>query len=472
VDLLIGDLFRNAARAVPDRVAAAAGAETLTFAQIDLESNKVARALTDLGVSKGDVVAVRSETDLRLVPLFAAIAMLGAVFAPLNPALSDLEVSGIIDRAHPTLVISQSSSTGTLALDEISIRTSSKGTEDISADVHESDPQVVFFTSGSTGRSKGVVLSNRANVLRAHPGGLLEHRGAAVCPYPLFHMGGWTIALQQWAARDAVIFVRPDAEEICGAVERYQATRLNCIPAVWRRILEHVATPAGSKRDMTSLRFADTGTSATPVELLDAIQTTLPSAWLRIFYGSTETGSVAMLEHPDVHRKPGSVGPPAPFVDVNIDETGELTVRSPLLFDGYLNDLAATTAALSDGWFRTGDLADRDEDGYLTITGRRGDVIRTGGEAVSPSEVETTLAELSTIKDVAVVGIPDPTWGEIVCAVIVPDGAQPSLDDIRAHCETRLARFKHPRRIAIVDRIPRTSPTNQVQRRLLVEMLS
>ena len=415
---------------------------------------------------------VRSGTDLLLVPLFGAAAKIGAVFAPLNPALSDDEAAAVIDQAQPALVISQSSSSGTIPLEEISIRSSSKSDDPVAADVAESDPHVIFFTSGSTGRSKGVVLSHRANVLRAHPGALLEPHGAAVCPYPLFHMGGWTIALQQWAARDAVVFSQPDAAQICEAVEQHRAARLNCIPAVWRRILDHIASPAGSKRDLSSLRFADTGTSATPVELLDAIQTALPAAWLRVFYGSTETGSVASLEHPDIARKQGSVGPPAPFVEVRIAVDGELWVRSPLLFDGYFNDPAATAAALVDGWFRTGDLADVDGDGYLSIVGRAGDVIRTGGEGVSPGEVELVLAGHPAVADVAVVGVPDVTWGEVVCAVVVPNGDEPSLDGLRAHCEGRLASFKHPRRLAIVEEIPRTSSTNQVQRRLLVEMLS
>jgi len=241
---------------------------------------------------------------------------------------------------------------------------------------------------------------------------------------------------------------------------------------VWRRILEHLSTPAGSKHDVHSLRFADTGTSATPVELLDAIRTAFPAAWMRVFYGSTETGSVTMLEHPDVQRKPGSCGTPAPFVSVRIDENGELWVRSPLLFDGYFNDDEATARALVDGWFRTGDLSDIDDDGYVSIVGRAGDLIRTGGEGVSPAEVEAALADHPALADVAVVGIPDTTWGEVVCAVVVPNGDAPTLDELRTHCETRLARFKHPRRIAIVERIPRTSPTNQIQRRLLVEMLS
>src|SRR4029077_20505844 len=135
-----------------------------------------------------------------VIPLFAAAAKIGAVFAPLNPALSDDEAATVIDQAQPALVISRSSPRGTVTLDEISIGSSSKSAGDLSYEVSEQDPHVIFFTSGSTGRSKGVVLSHRANLLRAHPGALLEPQGRAVCPYPLFHMGGWTIALQQWAA--------------------------------------------------------------------------------------------------------------------------------------------------------------------------------------------------------------------------------------------------------------------------------
>src|SRR5439155_17195689 len=182
---------------------------------------------------------------------------------------------------------------------------------------------------------KGVVLSHRVSVLRSHPGARLEARGAMVCPYPLFHMGAWTIALQQWQARDRVVFTSADAAEICAAVNRHRATRLNCIPGVWRRILDFLATPAGAAADLSSLRLADTGTSATPVELLSSISTALPDAEVRVFYGSTEAGSVASLAHEDIARKPGSVGVPAPFAEVRVDQGGELWVRGPLLFDGY-----------------------------------------------------------------------------------------------------------------------------------------
>src|SRR5207249_1370207 len=139
--------------------------------------------------------------------------------------------------------------------------------------------------------------------LRTHPGALLEPRGPALCPYPLFHMAAWTIALQQWQARASVVFVdSPDAATICREIARHRAERINCIPALWRRILDHLGRSAA---DLSSIRFADTGTSATTPELLDAIEAALPEASLRIFYGSTEAGSVAMLPHADIRRKPG-----------------------------------------------------------------------------------------------------------------------------------------------------------------------
>jgi len=222
------------------------------------------------------------------------------------------------------------------------------------------------------------------------------------------------------------------------------------------------------------VQAADTGTSATPPELLTSLRAAFPQARVRVFYGSSEAGGVAALDHDDLDRKPGRCGLPSPAAEVRIDDAGELWVRGPLLFDGYFEDPDATADVLVDGWYRTGDLAEADEDRYLSIVGRARDVIRTGGETVAPAEVEAALASLPGVADVAVVGLPDVEWGEVVCAVVVAAdrAAPPTLDELRAHCDGRLATHKHPRRLAALDTIPRTSPTNQVQRRLLVEMLS
>ena len=508
--MLIGDIFRNAARAVPDRSAAVLGDTVLTYAQIDSCANRTARALARLGISRGDRVVVWSATSLDTVPVFAALAKLGAVFAPVNAGLSAAEAMDTVLPADPALIVCDldrveraaevSATTGMpvahiaglaggASADAGEDRGASgavtaslaalAGKEDesdfVSPDVTEHDPQVVFFTSGSTGRPKGAILSHRVNFLRTHPGSQLEPRGAMVCPYPLFHMGAWTIALQQWQARDAVIFLESaDAASICAAIERHRATRLNSIPAVWRRVLDHLASPEGRHRDMTSVRFADTGTSATPLDLLEAIRAAMPNAVVRVFYGSTEAGAVAMLEDADLARKPGSCGPPAPFQQVRLDERGELCTRGPLLFSGYFGNPEATADALADGWYHTGDLAELDSDGYITIVGRARDVIRTGGESVTPSEVESVLADHPAVADLAVIGIPDVQWGEVVCAVVVTRAGAPAptVEQLRSHCTGRLASYKHPRRVEVVDAIPRTPATNQVQRRLLVERLA
>ena len=338
-------------------------------------------------------------------------------------------------------------------------------------DLDERDPHVIFFTSGSTGRPKGVVLSHRTNWLRtfvgatSSPGG-----GGTVCMFPLFHMAGWTIALGAWQARRAVHFVAsPDAPTLLAAAARHRAARLYCIPAVWGRILE---LGIGGY-DLSALVEADTGTSATPPELLAAIKDALPHTVTRVFYGSTEAGPSLALADADLLRKPGSVGVAQPGVEVRLDERGEVCVTSPFLMDGYFDDPDATREALVDGWYHTGDLGALDSEGYVSIVGRARDVIRTGGETVAPPEVEAVLGAHPAVSEVAVVGVPDPEWGEVVTAVLVlRAGAAPvTVEELRAFCGARLAGFKQPRRVAIVGALPRTAATGQVQRPLIVEQL-
>ncbi len=477
--LFVGDVFRNASRAVPDREAAVFGDASTTFGDLESAADRIAQALLGAGVSAGSRVACWTGTSLDAPPLFAALALLGAVYAPLAPAWSVDEAHPVAELVAPDLLVvdaAHGESGGELAarlgVPAVAL-TALLAAEDVGrlprAQIAETDPHVVFFTSGSTGRPKGAVLSHRVHYLRTHPGGQLEPHGTSVCTFPLFHMAGWTISLQQWQARSTVVYLdRPDGPTVVEAVRRHSAERLYCIPAVWQRVLDELA--GGT---LPTLRFADTGTSATPPALLAAIRAACPNAHVRVFYGSTEAGNVCSLDDADIEARPLSCGLPSPATELTFGDGGELLVRGPQLFDGYFRDPEATSAALTGGWFHTGDVARADDDGYLYVVGRLGEVIRTGGEVVAPVEVEAVLATVPGVREVAVVGLPDEAWGEVVCAVVVPDDPLrvPSLEDLRAACAGRLAPHKHPRTLRLCDALPRTAATGQVQRRSLVELL-
>jgi fatty-acyl-CoA synthase len=215
---------------------------------------------------------------------------------------------------------------------------------------------------------------------------------------------------------------------------------------------------------------ADSGTSATTPRLLGDLREAFPRTTTTISYGSTEAGLVTRLWPEDVLRKPGSVGPPAPTVFVRI-EGGELAVRSGHLMSGYFRSQEATDAALRDGWFYTGELAEQDDEGFIRIVGRVKELVRTGGEWVAPTEVDQVLATHPAIAEVAVAGVPDDDWGEVLTAfVVLRPGAVLDVDDLRRHCTGRLTPYKHPRRLVVLDTLPRTKTTGQIQRRALVQM--
>ncbi|HKA92622.1 MAG TPA: AMP-binding protein [Acidimicrobiia bacterium] len=477
--LLVANVLRHAARYTPRRLAATLGDGEVTFGELDELTNRIAHTLAGMGVGRGDRVAWWGDTSLEALPIFFALARLGAVFAPVNARLGPEEAAEVIGYARPRLVVVDDAHASLVQEIDDAVATHThladaaahaNATEVASDGVGERDPHVIFFTSGSTGRPKGVVLSHRASCLRSFPPLAADSDGGTVCMFPLFHMAGWSLALGCWQSRRPIHFVRsPDAETLLGTVERRGATRIYLIPAVWSRVLEHGV----EGYDLSSLMEADTGTSATPPELIAAVRDALPRTVTRVFYGSTEAGPGTVLAHADLARKPGSVGLPQPGVDVRLED-GEVCIKSELLMDGYFDQPDATAGALRDGWYHTGDLGSYDDEGYLSIVGRARDVIRTGGETVAPGEVEAAVSTHPGVREVAVVGVPDATWGEVVCAVVVPEpGADDTLDldGLRAHTATQLASFKQPRRLEVVDELPRTPATGQVQRPLLVERI-
>jgi len=478
--LLIGDLVRSAALAAPTTAAATLGDDVLTFAELDERSDRIAHALRGLGVRHGDRVVWWGETHLDALPIFAAVAKAGAVFAPLNARYGAAEAERVAGYARPSILITDAAH-GELAegwdllkVDHAQLHglaDAASGDPAREPLLDERDPHVLFFTSGSTGRPKGVVLSHRVNALRAMGGMAADPEGSTVCMFPLFHMAGWTMAMGAFRARRPLHFVTTgDPDDLLHAVDRHRATRLYLIPAVWNRVL--ASGPA--HHDLSSLRNADTGTSATPPELVQAIRDALPHTTTTIIYGSTEAGPGTLLGPADVLRKPGSVGRAAHGVTMRLSDTREVCNTGEYLMDGYFEQPDATAEALRDGWYHTGDLGALDDEGYLSIVGRARDVLRTGGETVAPLEVEDALRDHPAVVEVAVVGIPDAEWGEIVCAVVVAVPGREGdvdVDALRTHCRDRLAAYKQPRRVELVDALPRTPATGQIQRTLIVERI-
>jgi acyl-CoA synthetase (AMP-forming)/AMP-acid ligase II len=337
--------------------------------------------------------------------------------------------------------------------------------------VTSDDTHAIFLTSGSTGLPKGVVLSHRASWYRSYLGAsrfvTCGGRGELMT-FPMFHWAGWNYLMENWAHRRPVHFVaRSDGDSLARAIAQWQPAFLYCIPAVWERLLA-----SDVPFDASVVRSAASGTSKFDPVLLQRIHERFPRAYRAAMYGSTEFGAALGLNDSDISRKPGSVGLPLPGNETRIID-GELQLRSLSMMDGYFNLPEQTAAVFDGGWYRSGDLVEADEEGFLTINGRSREVIRSGGETISPAEVEIALAGFPGIKSVAIIGLPDAIWGEVVCAAVVLEGQQecPSVEALRAHLTDRLASFKHPRRVVSLTDMPKTAATGQVMRSRVREML-
>jgi fatty-acyl-CoA synthase len=462
-DLLLHDMLRATAGRTPHRVAVSYKGALRTYGDLLARVEGLAAVLAARGIGPGARVIWWADTHLDAGTLYYALAHLGAVFVPLNPRFSNDEFRAVADIADPMLVVVDEHHAGEVTLEELLATRAPSGID--LPKVDEFDPDVIFFTSGTTGQPKGCVLSHRSNCMRTRTSP--RSVGSTMTMFPQFHWGGWSFCHTAWyLGQESVLIDGGNTEELLETMERRQVASFYGIPAIWRRILEADRTGY----DFSALREANTGTSSTPPELLRAIADAFPGTSTWIGYGATEAGGLCQLPPEDLFRKPGSVGLPSAGVLVRIED-GELWVKSPQVFLGYFRNPEATDAALVDGWYRTGDLVERDDEGYLWVVGRVKDMIRTGGESVAPAEVDVVMMRHPAVADAAVAGVPDADWGELITAFVVlrPD-ATLELAELRAHCEPNLAAYKHPRRLVIVDAIPRTGPTGQVQRRRLVEL--
>jgi acyl-CoA synthetase (AMP-forming)/AMP-acid ligase II len=487
MDVRIHDLLARLAVVSPRRVGATLGDDARTFAELDAGANRAAHRLVAEGVAPRDRVVWWGPTVLDALELGYGISKAGGTLAPINPNFSDAEATDALQTLKPRLVVVhpdvEDIARAVAEPLDLPILVTTPGWHASASTVapprvgDSEDISNIFLTSGSTGVSKGAMVSHRAAWLRAieHDveSGSTQRRGYVVM-FGLFHMAGWSSIETSWSCdRPIHLSTRADPHELLGIVERHGASTLYCIPAVWQRILDETAHGHGG-HDTSGLVEALTGTSLVTLDLIDAIKARFPGSWTSIAYGSTEIGRGATLLDPDLHSHPGSVGQPPPMVTADLSDDGELWLRGPTMFSGYLDRPDATAEAIDDdGWFHTGDLATRDVDGYFTITGRRSESIRSGGEWVAPIEVETAVRTHPSVQEVAVVGLPDDRWGELVCAAIVvrPGATLPTVDDLRAHVGGALIGAKQPRVVVQVAALPRTDATGQIRRRRLRDQI-
>ncbi|MFF7474224.1 long-chain-fatty-acid--CoA ligase [Streptomyces sp. NPDC008092] len=487
----------------PDAVAVAQEDRTLTVRQLHERVNQLAAGLTELGIGRGDVVALLLYNRPEFLELVYAASRIGAVFLPLNYRLSEEEWQYILGHsqaraviAEPEFVPAMERSAGCLTDLEHRILVGGtpegawtgyealldghRGARVEPVDVEEADLQRLMYTSGTTSRPKGVRITygnlqakNFAHIVHF---GLTAADTTLVCG-PLYHVGGLDMpGLATLYAGGAVVLQRRfDPVGVLEAIPKHRVTNLWLAPAMVNEVLE---VPGRDGYDTTSVRFILGGGEKTPEPVLRRIMTAFPNAWYADAYGLTETVSGdTFLDRAHALSKLGSVGRPVPHTRVRIvdDEgkgvpaggLGEITLRGPKVFAGYWRDEQATAAALRDGWFHTGDIGHLDEDGYLYIDDRKKDMIVSGGENIATPEVERVLYEHPAVLEAAVVGLTHPRWGEVPRAfVVLRPGAAAGAEELREFCRTRLAKFKVPARFDFVDVLPRT-PSGKVLKRTL-----
>jgi len=505
----IGDMARRAATKYGDKTAIIFREEKLSFYDLERDARRFANLMARYGVKKGDRVAVYAYNSHYYPISMIGLAKIGAIQVPINYMLNAEEIAYIVnhsgsrvfiveDALYPIIARAQAAFTSVERWGFIPLADSMipEGFFDLTSEMRTmpyDEPQVevsaedivqIPYTSGTESKPKGAMLSHRALMSQYHScifDGQYETYDVSLHALPLFHCAQLHCFLMPYLYVGAtnVIMHKADALDMIKLIERYQITHMFAPPTVWIGILNH---PEFKNHNHRSLRKAAYGASIMPVEIIKQLSVTFRGLQLWNYYGQTEMGPVATILKPeDQLLKPGSAGKPVLNVETRLmdDEgrfvptgtVGEIVHRSGHVMSGYLNDPEKTAEAFAFGWFHSGDLGRFDEDGYLYVVDRKKDMIKTGGENVASREVEEVLYRYPGIEEVAVIGLPDPKWIEIVAAVIVPKkGSSLTEKEIIAHCKEHLAGFKCPKKIVIAEKLPK-NPSGKILKQELKEEL-
>ncbi len=483
----IGFWMARRAQLTPDRPALIIdGERTWTFAELDARAARAAGTLAALGVAEGDRVATYLAQGPEYIEVFLACARLGAIVVPLSTRLAAPELEFLANDAECATLVSDASLADTVAqfLSSTAVKQHlvvGEGYEEALAATEPRAPVAaspddvlaIFYTSGTTGRQKGAMLTH-ANFfwtnLNMHLAFDFTQDERSLMVLPLFHVGGWNVnTLSVWWKGGAVVLERAfDPARALRIIGEQRVTSMMGVPTIYQMLADH---PDFASADLSSVRAFICGGAPLPVSLIERYQER-GVAFIQ-GYGLTEAAPNCLILPPEhAIDKAGAAGRPYFYTDVRVVDqggrparpgvTGEVIVRGPSVMKGYWNLPEETASALREGWLHTGDAGQIDDDGFITIVDRVKDMYISGGENVYPAEVERILHAHPAVAEAAVIGVPDDRWGEVGRAIVVlRDGMEATAEDLQAHCRERLAKFKVPADVVFTDSLPR-NPTGKL----------
>ncbi len=493
-------LGHHATRA-PDAPMTIFEGETITYGAMAARATALAGGLAAQGIGRGDVVGLLSYNCPEFLETIFAANLLGAIAMPINWRLAAPEIRYILEHSGAAALVCDEAlaAVGEEAARDVAPRpalvcvgpSAPPGWSTVAdlratsapaprAAVAGDDIHRLMYTSGTTGRPKGVMLTHAnlawKNLAHVVEFGFTSADLGLACG-PLYHVGALDLTTTTLLAVGAPVVIHRafDAAVVVDELERSRVTTVWLAPAMVNAVM---ALPDVETRDLSSVRVIVNGGEKMPVPLIERIQRTFPSAWFADAYGLTETVSGdTFLDRHSIVTKLGSVGRPCLYLELDVwdeegnsvaaGERGEIVLRGPKVFAGYWRDPEATERAFAGGWFHTGDIGVRDDDGYLFIVDRLKDMILSGGENIAGSEVERVLYEHPAVLEAAVVGRPDERWGEVpVAFVVLRPGAAATEVELVEHCRTQLAKFKVPKAVSFLDALPR-NPSGKVLKREL-----
>ena len=470
-----------------DYVDESGGMHTLTFGQVEARANRMAHELHRRGLGSGDRLCVHLANRVEFIDLFLACTRLGVVLVPMNVLYREREIRHIVGDADPKAVVVAGEADATYPegaalwpVDDLAREAAQRPATRMRMSIDGDDPALIVYTSGTTGVAKGAVLSHNnlaANGVAITTCWQIRESDRYLAVLPLFHVHGLGNGLHAWLISGCRMRLaeRFDQKTAASLFAEFQPTLFFGVPTIYHRLLEPgVISPELARTISSNARLFVSGSAPLPAHVLEAFAQRFGHVILER-YGMSE--ALMIMSNPYAgERRAGTVGTPLPGVSVRIaderdaevadGEVGEVQIRGPALFRGYWRNDAATAAAFSpDKYFRTGDLAIREANGYYTLRGRRGDLIISGGFNIYPREIEELLLEDARVREAAVVGVADAARGEIPIAYIVADESVDAAE-LTERCRAQLASFKTPRAFVRVDALPRTA-LGKVQKHLL-----